>query len=34
VTDVGPDFRIEEGDDLVVAGTDDDMSRFSSYVGE
>lgn len=34
VTDVGPDFRIEQGDALVVAGTDADMGRFSSYVGE
>ncbi|MFC7227015.1 NAD-binding protein [Salinirubellus salinus] len=34
LTDVGPDFRIEEGDALVVAGTDEDMSRFSSFVGE
>ena len=32
ITDLGPDFRIEEGDALVVAGTDEDMSRFSSFV--
>jgi Trk K+ transport system NAD-binding subunit len=34
ITDVGPDFRIEDDDALVVAGTDADMSRFSSFVDE
>jgi Trk K+ transport system NAD-binding subunit len=29
LTDLGPDFRVEEGDALIVAGTDDDMIRFN-----
>ncbi|MFB6172809.1 MAG: TrkA family potassium uptake protein [Haloarculaceae archaeon] len=32
VTDVGPDFRVEQGDQLVVAGTDADMNRFAALV--
>jgi Trk K+ transport system NAD-binding subunit len=32
VTDLGPDFRIEADDALVVAGTDADMQRFSTFV--
>jgi Trk K+ transport system NAD-binding subunit len=28
VTDVGPGFRVEAGDELVVAGTDDGVRRF------
>ena len=34
VTDLGPDFHIQHGDDLVVAGTDADMNRFAAFVGE
>jgi Trk K+ transport system NAD-binding subunit len=34
ITDLGPDFRIRHGDDLVVAGTDADMNRFAAFVGE
>jgi len=34
LTDLGPDFRIQRGDDLVVAGTDADMNRFAAFVGE
>ena len=30
LTDVGPDVRIESGDDLVVAGTDEAVDRFRS----
>jgi Trk K+ transport system NAD-binding subunit len=33
LTDVGPEFVVREGDDLVVAGRDEDMSRFNAYVG-
>ncbi|WP_338742006.1 potassium channel family protein [Haloplanus salilacus] len=29
VTDLGPDFRIEEGDELVIAGTDGGTNRFT-----
>ena len=29
VTDLGPDFRIEEGDELVIAGTDKGTNRFT-----
>ncbi|MFB6069734.1 MAG: TrkA family potassium uptake protein [Halanaeroarchaeum sp.] len=32
-TDVGPDFRVERGDAVVVAGTDDDINRFYDVVG-
>ncbi len=34
LTDLGPDFRFQRGDDLVVAGTDADMNRFAAFVGE
>jgi len=34
LTDLGPDFRVQHGDDLVVAGTDADMNRFAAFVGE
>ena len=34
LTDLGPNFRIQRGDDLVVAGTDADMNRFAAFVGE
>jgi K+/H+ antiporter YhaU regulatory subunit KhtT len=34
LTDLGPEFRIQHGDDLVVAGTDADMNRFAGFVGE
>jgi len=29
ITDLGPDFRVEEGDELVIAGTDEGASRFT-----
>jgi Trk K+ transport system NAD-binding subunit len=29
VTDLGPDFRIEAGDELVIAGTDEGTNRFT-----
>ncbi|MEF8852589.1 MAG: NAD-binding protein [Haloarculaceae archaeon] len=32
-TDIGPDFRIQEGDELVVAGTDEGINRFSELLG-
>lgn len=32
-TDVGPDFRIQDGDELVVAGTDEGVNRFSELLG-
>jgi K+/H+ antiporter YhaU regulatory subunit KhtT len=28
-TDLGPDFRIDEGDELVIAGTDEGTNRFT-----
>jgi Trk K+ transport system NAD-binding subunit len=34
LTDLGPDFRIQKDDDLVVAGTDADMNRFAAFVEE
>ncbi|PSQ38605.1 metal transporter [Halobacteriales archaeon SW_5_70_135] len=33
ITDVGADFRVEPGDDLVVAGTDADLNRFREQFG-
>lgn len=33
ITDFDPDFRIRAGDELVVAGTDEDVQRFSELVG-
>jgi Trk K+ transport system NAD-binding subunit len=32
VTELGPDFRIETGDELVVAGTDDAVDRFETFL--
>jgi len=32
-TDIGPDFRIERGDALVVAGADEDIARFYDLAG-
>jgi Trk K+ transport system NAD-binding subunit len=32
-TDLGPDFRVEEGDVLVVAGTDEGTNRFTELLG-
>jgi Trk K+ transport system NAD-binding subunit len=32
-TDLGPDFRIQNGDTLVVAGTDEGTNRFTELVG-
>ncbi|XVH32509.1 potassium channel family protein [Haloferacaceae archaeon DSL9] len=34
VTDVGPDFRIADGDALIVAGTDDGIIRFTELFVE
>ena len=34
LTDLGPEFPIQHGDDLVVAGTDADVNRFAASVGE
>jgi len=32
-TDVGPEFRVEGGDELVVAGTDEGVGRFEERLG-
>jgi Trk K+ transport system NAD-binding subunit len=32
-TDIGPDFEVQRGDELVVAGTDEGVSRFSELLG-
>jgi Trk K+ transport system NAD-binding subunit len=32
-TDIGPDFRVQGGDELVVAGTDEGVNRFSELLG-
>ena len=32
-TDIGPDFRVQGGDELVVAGTDEGVNRFSKLLG-
>ena len=32
-TDIGPDFRVQGGDELVVAGTDEGVNRFSQLLG-
>jgi Trk K+ transport system NAD-binding subunit len=29
ITDVGPDFRVETGDELIIAGTDDGIRQFT-----
>jgi K+/H+ antiporter YhaU regulatory subunit KhtT len=29
ITDVGPEFGVETGDELIVAGTDDGIQRFT-----
>jgi K+/H+ antiporter YhaU regulatory subunit KhtT len=37
LTDLGPEFRIREGDELVIAGTDEGTNRFTemmSYGGD
>jgi Trk K+ transport system NAD-binding subunit len=34
VTDLGADFRLREGDDLVVVGTDADVNRFAAMAAE
>ncbi|MFD1515442.1 potassium channel family protein [Halomarina rubra] len=34
VSDLGPEFRLETGDELVVAGTDDDIVTFAELVGD
>ncbi len=33
VTDVGPDFRVEPGDELILAGADEDVNRFNELLG-
>ena len=33
LTDLGPDFRVEAGDDLIVAGTDEGTRRFNERMG-
>jgi K+/H+ antiporter YhaU regulatory subunit KhtT len=33
LTDLGPAFRIETGDDLIIAGTDDGTRRFVELLG-
>lgn len=33
VTDVGPEFRVEAGDDLVIAGTDEGTNEFQRLLG-
>jgi Trk K+ transport system NAD-binding subunit len=33
VTDLGPDFRIQHGDELVIAGTDEGTNRFTELLG-
>jgi Trk K+ transport system NAD-binding subunit len=33
VTNVGPEFRVRRGDDLVVAGVDADVNRFNELAG-
>ena len=33
VTDLGPEFRIREGDELVIAGTDEGTNRFTETMG-
>ncbi|MFB6307922.1 MAG: TrkA family potassium uptake protein [Haloarculaceae archaeon] len=33
ITDLGPEFRIEAGDDLVIAGSDDGTNRFHEVFG-
>ncbi len=33
ITDLGPDFRVEEGDDIVVAGADEGVNRFREVFG-
>ena len=33
VTDVGPDFRVEAGDELLIAGTDEGTNRFVELLG-
>lgn len=32
-TDLGPDFRVEEADTLIIAGTDRDIARFNDLAG-
>jgi Trk K+ transport system NAD-binding subunit len=32
-TSLGPDFRVEAGDELVIAGTDEGVNRFSQMMG-
>jgi Trk K+ transport system NAD-binding subunit len=33
LTDLGPDFRIQQGDELVIAGTDEGTNRFTELLG-
>lgn len=34
ITNVGPDFRIEPGDEVIIAGTDDGTNRFTRLLSE
>jgi len=34
VTDLGPEFRVREGDELIVAGTDEGTNRFTETMGK
>lgn len=34
ITDVAPNFRIEPGDEVIIAGTDKETSRFTSVMSE
>ncbi|MFB6206594.1 MAG: TrkA family potassium uptake protein [Haloglomus sp.] len=34
LSDIGPEFVVESGDSLIVAGTDGDVTRFNNLVGQ
>lgn len=33
LTDVGADFRVRDGDELIIAGTDEEVNRFTELLG-
>lgn len=33
LSDIGPDIRVEDGDELIIAGTDDGVQRFTELYG-
>jgi K+/H+ antiporter YhaU regulatory subunit KhtT len=33
LSDIGPAVRVEDGDELVIAGTDDGVQRFTELYG-